>query len=397
MSAPPLRILRHAEVYAPRRLGRCDLVIGGGRILWIGPLAPRLPREWEVEERDLGGRRVIPGLIDCHVHVTGGGGEAGFATRVPPQPLTRFSAAGVTSVVGLLGTDDTVRSTAELLAVARGLNELGLNAWCWTGGYHVPPATLTGSVRGDIVHLDRVIGVGEIAISDHRSSQPTLDEILRLAADAHVAGMMANKAGVLHLHVGDGERGLDLVWSALESSELPPRVFHPTHVNRRKALFEEALRLAARGCVIDVTAFPVGEGEDAYSAEEALGKFLDAGVPEERITVSSDGGGCIPVFDDELRLAGMSVGQPAWLHGTLVRLLRQNWPLERVLPAFTSNVARHLRLAGKGTLAAGADADLVVLGPDDAIEAVMLGGDWHFAGGQPLRRGNFEEAGFRRS
>ena len=80
--------------------------------------------------------------------------------------------------------------------------------------------------------MDAIIGVGEVAISDHRSSQPTLDELLRLASEAHVGGLMSGKAGILHLHVGDGPRGLDLVREALDRSEIPARVFNPTHVNR---------------------------------------------------------------------------------------------------------------------------------------------------------------------
>ena len=52
-----------------------------------------------------------------------------------------------------------------------------------------------------------MIGIGELALSDHRSSQPTRDELLRIASDAHVAGMISGKAGIVHLHLGDGERG----------------------------------------------------------------------------------------------------------------------------------------------------------------------------------------------
>ena len=87
-----------------------------------------------------------------------------------------------------------------------GLREEGLSAWCYTGGYHVPATTLTGSVRSDIVNLEPVIGVGEVAISDHRSSQPSVEEILRLASEAHVAGLMTGKAGIVHFHLGDGRR-----------------------------------------------------------------------------------------------------------------------------------------------------------------------------------------------
>ena len=206
-----MELIRNIELYDPAPKGRAHLLVGGERILWIGTELPELPKSLGVVVRDLEGRRVIPGLVDCHVHLTGGGGEAGMHTRVPPLQISRITSGGVTTVIGLLGTDDTVRSPAELLATARGLNEVGLSAWCYTGGYHVPPVTLTGSVRGDIAHIDLMVGVGELAISDHRSSQPTLDELLRVAGDAHVGGLMTGKAGVVHLHVGSGERGLELV------------------------------------------------------------------------------------------------------------------------------------------------------------------------------------------
>ena len=227
-----LILLRDAELYDPAPRGRRHLLVAGDRIVWLGRDIPSLDRALKVEEVDCRGRRVIPGLIDGHVHLTGGGGEAGPHTRVPPLAISRLTAGGVTTAVGVLGTDDAVRTTAELVTVARGLTQEGLSAYCHTGGYHVPPMTATGNVRLDIVLLDVVLGVGELAISDHRSSQPTLDELLRIAGDAHVGGLMSGKAGIVHLHVGDGERGLELVRQALAGSELPPRVFNPTHVNR---------------------------------------------------------------------------------------------------------------------------------------------------------------------
>lgn len=357
----------------------------------MGSDPPRL--SIDVVERDLGGARLVPGLVDGHAHVNGGGGEAGAHTRVPPVPLSRFTSAGVTSVVGLLGTDDVTRTTGDLLAATRGLNAEGLSAWCYTGGYHFPPTTLTGSVRGDIVHVEQVIGVGELALSDHRSSQPTLDELLRVAADAHVGGLMTGKAGVCHLHMGDGARGLALVRAALDATELPARVFNPTHVNRKTALFDEACALAARGCTVDVTAFPIEEGEDAYTAEDALERYLAADLPRGRITVSSDGGGCLPRFDGDGRVTHMDVGRPAALAECLATLLARGHELERVLPAFTSNVAAHLRLPGKGRIAVGHDADLVTLAADGRPRDVMARGVWHVLDGAPVIRGTFEGPG----
>ena len=383
-------LIRNAEVYAPESLGRRDLLLGGGKVLWIGTDAPDLPAAFGAQVLDLGGRRLLPGLIDGHVHVTGGGGEAGFASRVPAPTLSRYTRGGVTTVVGLLGTDDVARGTRELVAHVNALREEGLSAWGYAGGYHLPPATLTGSVRADLVFIDCLIGVGELAISDHRSSQPTLGELLRIASEAHVAGLMTGKAGIVHLHLGDGSRGLDLVRRALDQSELPPRVFNPTHVNRRKALFEEAIALARRGCSIDITAFPVDEGEDAWSAADALVRYLDSGAPRDRVTVSSDAGGCLPCFDAQGRVCSMDVGHSGALVDTLRELLARGIALQDALPAFTSNVAGLLRLPGKGRIAVGADADLVALDASGAVTDVFAGGRPHLRDGAVLRRGTFE-------
>lgn len=189
-----LRLVRHAEVFAPDPLGRVDLLIAGRRIAAVGPDLPRLPAELPHEEVDLAGLVVTPGLLDAHVHLVGGGGEAGPATRVPPVQLTDLSTAGITTVVGVLGTDGTTRSVADLVARTLGLREEGLTAYCYTGSYELPAPTLTGTVRRDLTFVDPIIGVGELALSDHRSSQPTLDELLRVAADVHVGGMLCPRA-----------------------------------------------------------------------------------------------------------------------------------------------------------------------------------------------------------
>ena len=383
-------LIRNANVYAPEPLGRRDLLLGGGKVLWIGTDAPDLPAAFGAQTLDLGGRRLLPGLIDGHVHVTGGGGEAGFASRVPAPMLSRYTRSGVTTVVGLLGTDDLARGTRELVAQVNALRGEGLSAWGYAGGYHLPPATLTGSVRADLAFIDCLLGVGELAISDHRSSQPTLDELLRIASETHVAGLMTGKAGIVHLHLGDGARGLELVRRALEHSELPPRVFNPTHVNRRKALFEEAIDLARCGCSIDITAFPVDEGEDAWSAADALVRYLASGAPRGRVTISSDAGGCLPRFDEQGRVCSMDVGHSGALLQTLRELLDRGIALEDALPAFTSNVADLLRLSGKGRIAAGADADLVVLDATGAVTDVFAGGRPHLRDGAVVRRGTFE-------
>ena len=381
-------LLRNANLYSPEPQGNQHLLIGGSRILWIGDSDPDFTG-LRVDVVDLQGRAVIPGFVDGHVHVTGGGGETGYGSSVPAPDLSKYTAAGVTSVIGLLGTDDVVRTTAQLVAQIYALRESGLSAWGYCGGYHVPPVTLTGSVRGDIVLVEPLIGVGELAISDHRSSQPTLNELMRIAADAHVAGLMSGKAGVVHLHLGDGPRGLELVREALSTSEIPARVFQPTHVNRRKALFNESLELARHGCHIDVTAFPVEDGEDAWSARDAVLRYLDTGLPTERLSVSSDAGGCLPCFDAEGRACGMDVAHSGSMLETLRELLAANVPLETALPFVTSNPAALLRLPRKGQMTQGNDADLIVLDEQHRPWHVLARGEFHVRDGAVVRYGPF--------
>lgn len=384
-----LTLLTNADVFAPEPLGLRHVLVAGDQIVFMDKHCPELDDALNVDRVDLDGARLIPGFIDAHVHLTGGGGEAGFETSVPAPLLSDFTGAGVTTVVGLLGTDDLVRTTSSLISRIKALRAEGLSAFGYTGGYHIPPTTLTGTVRSDIVHIEELIGVGELAISDHRSSQPTLQEVLRLASEAHVAGLMTGKAGVVHFHVGDGPRGLELIRQALKVSELPPRVFYPTHVNRRTALFEEACDLARLGCSIDITAFPVEEEEDAYSAEEALLRYLNTDCPVEGVTISSDGGGCLPVFDEQGNPVGLDYARASSLSETLGSLIEQGSNLGEVLPAFTSNVARILRLSNKGAIAPGMDADLVVLGEDHLPEHVMARGLWHVKNKQHLIKGTF--------
>lgn len=385
-----LTLIKNARVFAPEPLGIRHLLVAGDRIVHIGSTLPELDDLLGVDRVDAEGARLIPGFIDPHAHVTGGGGEAGFETSVPAPFLTEYTRAGVTTVVGLLGTDDLVRTTSAMIARLKALRSEGLSAWGYTGGYHLPPATLTGSVRSDIVHVEELIGVGEIAISDHRSSQPTFQDIVRLASEAHVAGLMTGKAGVVHFHVGDGERGLSLIREALETTELPARVFYPTHVNRRKALFEEAVALTHRGCTIDITAFPVEEGEDAWSAEDALTRYLDAGADPSRVTISSDGGGCLPVFDETGAPIGLDYARADAIPAAFAELVHRGRALEDILPAFSTNASRLLRLAYKGRIAEGMDADLIILDDNHMPRHVMARGSWHVFDHQPTIKGTFE-------
>lgn len=384
-----LVLLKNANVYSPAPLGIKHVLVGGGEILQILDDIPAIAAEFDLTEIDCEGCALVPGFIDAHTHITGGGGEAGFATRVPPVPISQFTRAGVTTAVGLLGTDDTTRSTESLVAQVYALREEGLSAYCYTGGYHLPPTTLTGSIKSDIVFVEPIVAVGELAISDHRSSQPTLNELLKVASEAHVARLMTGKAGTVHLHLGDGERGLELVRQALSQSEIPPRTFNPTHVNRQKALFEEACDLAKLGCWVDVTAFETGDV--GYEPAEALERYLHSDCPQDKLTISSDGGGCLPCFDDHGHMTKMDFANASSMTQVLYDLLQEGVALEQCLPFFTANVANVMNFHKKGYIASGFDADLVILDNNQKVSHVMARGIWHVFEHSIIKKGTFEE------
>lgn len=364
-------------------------MVAGGKVVYIGDDEPTLGTSVGAELLDLDGAVVVPGFIDAHTHITGGGGEAGFATRVPPVPLSQFTRAGVTTAVGLLGTDDISRNTESLIAQVYALREEGLSAYCYTGGYHVPPTTLTGSVQSDIVFVEPVVGVGELAISDHRSSQPTLTELVKIAAQAHVARLMTGKAGILHLHLGDGERGLELVRQALATAEIPTRTYNPTHINRRRELFDEACDLAKQGCWVDVTAFETGPV--GYEPAEALLRYMQQDLPQDKLTISSDGGGCLPDFDEQGNMTKMGFASSIAMTEVFYQLVDEGIKLPQLLPFFTSNVAELMNFAHKGRVTVGGDADLLVLDESQRINHVMAQGQWHVLDKQIIKKGSFEK------
>jgi len=375
---PLLTLLRVERVFTPEPTEDTEILVAGNRIAALGR-GLGVPRDWPVRTVDARDLIAVPAFIDQHVHVTGGGGEGGFATRCPEITAAEITAMGIGTVVGVLGTDSVSRSPADLLAKVRGLREEGVAAYMYTGAYRVPPPTLTGDVQRDLAWIPEVIGLGEVAIADHRSSQPRQDELERLVSETRVGAMLAGKRGICHFHVGDGGRALAPLRRLLRETEIPAEQVIPTHVNRRRALLDEAAEYAKGfAASIDVTAFDCA-GEDGLTGFEAVRELLKLDVPPERITMSSDCNGSLPEFDAGGRYIGMRVARNTALVSDWQRLVREGvLPLEQALGLVSGNVARVLGLHHrKGRLAAGYDADLALL--DGELQPVQT-----FVGGRCL-------------
>jgi beta-aspartyl-dipeptidase (metallo-type) len=301
----------------------------------------------------------------------------------------------VTTVIGCLGTDGVTRHMASLLAKARALDAEGVTTYIFSGSYEVPPKTITGSVRSDLVLIDKVIGAGEIAISDHRSSQPTFEEISRLAAECRVGGMLGGKAGVLHLHLGDGPRRLELLFRLIRETEIPATQVIPTHVNRNRELLEDAVRWAQEGGSFDLTvgADPEGQGSEVGFAK-ALAFCLQKKVPITRITVSSDSNGSLPVFDRSGHLAGLTIASQKDFLRSFQGLLRSGAVSpEDAVRLFSINAASFYKLPGKGEVKPGRDADLIVLDENFELQDVFARGRRMMSEGKLLALSMFSRAG----
>ena len=193
-------LIRNAEVYAPERLGVQDVLMVNGRFAAVGKdLNVVMPG---LETIDAAGKLLTPGFFDQHIHVTGGGGEGGPVSRTPELVLSELVACGTTSLVGVSGTDFITRSIENLLAKIRALAAEGVSTWMYTSNYRFPPTTMSGEAAKDIFMVPECLGV-KIALGDHRSSFPTVDQVIQLLADIRLAGMISGKIGVLHVHSGN--------------------------------------------------------------------------------------------------------------------------------------------------------------------------------------------------
>jgi beta-aspartyl-dipeptidase (metallo-type) len=365
-------------------------MVAGGKVIAIADKITK-PANIETEIISCDGLRMIPGIIDCHAHIAGAGGEGGPATRTPEMHLSEIIRGGITTVIGCLGTDGITRTVESVLMKAKALRKEGISCWIYTGAYQVPTPTILGDVAKDIALIEEVIGVGEIAISDHRSSGPTVDQIINLAGHARVGGMLGGKAGIVNFHMGDAKNPFGILYEAVEKSELKLTQFLPTHINRNDYIFEDSKEYGKQG-YIDITSssypfFPEYETKPS----KAIAELVKAGVPLEHITMSSDGGGSLPSFDSEGRLEKLVTGDTRSILEEITAVSREEgMEFEKALCVSTSNPARILGLNTKGIIAEGMDADLVLLDPEDRVYHLTAMGCFMIKDAKSIKKGTFE-------
>ena len=371
-------LIKNAVLYDPACRGKKDVLIAFDRILGVEDSIA--PTGFDTEVIDASGMILVPGLIDQHVHVIGGGGEEGPKSRVPEIVFSDIVKAGVTTLVGVLGTDAVTRNVEALLAKTKALNEEGVTARCLTSAYNYPPVTLTVSVMRDIVFLSEMLGC-KLAVSDHRASHPSRDEIIRLVSEVRMAGLIGGKPGVLHIHIGIDPAGIEPLMDIVKTTDIPIFHFRPTHMGLH---IEQAVTFNEMGGYADFTAND-SLAPQLYEYRDRLNLSL--------VTISSDANGSAPKWDaSHEHVIGMGVGKMTSLLKTLRSLVREGFALEQALPFLTENVAKGLLMyPRKGTVRAGSDADLLLLREDLTPDTVIAKGQKLMQGGKVRVFGYYEE------
>lgn len=389
-----LTLIKGGEVYAPSYMGKKDVLLVGNKIGYIKDEIG-IPKDFvDIDIIDAKDKYVVPGFIDSHVHICGGGGEGSFKTRTPEIQLTDITLGGVTTVIGVLGTDGTTRTMSNLIAKARGLEEEGITTYVYTGSYQVPIRTITGSIQDDIILIDKIIGVGEVALSDHRSSQPTVEDIMKIAAEARVGGILSGKGGVVNIHMGDGDRQLDFIEEIVETTEIPVTQFLPTHMGRNTKLFTKSIEYAKKGGFVDFTTSSSNKDKKTIDTKpsRALKILLEEGVSPKNITFSSDGQGSLPKFDKEGNFIGLGVGKVISLYEEVRdAILDEGVSMDKALMTITSNPANILKLHSKGQIKEGMDGDIVLIDKNTLeIDTVVAMGRIMILEGEVIVKGTFE-------
>lgn len=387
-------LINGSDVFAPSPIGKKDILVLENRIARVDDHINATSLEaagFSVNRINGGNRIAVPGFIDQHVHFNGAGGEGGPVYRTPPLQLSSLLEAGITTAVGLLGTDGSARSLRELLMKARALEQEGITTAIYTGSYQIPGPVITSDVMSDLIIVDKVIGI-KIAYSDHRSSHVSIQKLQEIVSQARVGGILSGKAGIAMVHIGEGPSRLVPLLEVVENTDIPIEQFAPTHLNRSNQVLEESVEFGRRGGYVDISA---GVSKrygfsDAVDPAEAVSWLLDEGIPVEHITMSSDGNGVMTVQDPVTGGKNPLLAPVGAMLEEFGAMIKRGIAIEKAVRVVSTNVADHLLFTNKGRIAEGKDADLLLLDESLSIDTLIARGRICIEKGQLKKKGMFE-------
>ena len=370
------KLMKNGHIYAPEDLGIKDILLWEDRIIKIGENL-KLPEGYEGKEFDAAGKIVIPGIVDSHVHITGGGGEGGFTTRTSEITFEEIAEAGVTTLVGVLGTDGYARRVEDVLVKCMALREEGFDCYFLTGSYTFPITTMRGSVAEDIIFNEYCLGTGEVAHCDHRGSLMRYEEFTRLAADTRNGARLAGLKGVLNIHLGNYPEPADFFIRACEEDITFRPLIVPTHVTRKYDVFDSCLKFLEYGGQIDITAGSDGDAsQKSYGSVEGLEIIYKKYGTLDRVSMTSDGNGSAPIWDELGNMIGMGKGSSKVLLADLKKATKNGIiPFEETLRTMTTIPAAVYGLKNSaGKIVENGTANFAVLDENlDLVETILNG------------------------
>ncbi len=380
-------IFRSGEIHADHGVVDGHIVVSGGRIEAVTEGDP--PATTEGSVIDVRPHRVLPGLIDLHIHGAGGWSvEAGRADEI--VALARFlAAAGITafqpSTAALPpeGLEKVAVAVSEAMdeQQADGARILGLHA---EGPYLSPqkpgamnPDFFRDPVKDEIEHLGAVApgALRHLTIAPERAGAVELIQWLAARGDVIVSGGHTDasyeqaQAGIdagirLSNHTYNAMRSLHqrdpgaLAAFALDDRVTCELIADGRHVH--PAAMDFLVRAAGpeRICIVSDAVAPAGLPPGMY---DLFGIGRDARITEEGFCVFPDG-----------TLAGSAL---LLLHGIRTMVEEVGVPPEEAVRMASLRPATVAGVDGsKGSLSPGKDADLVAVSEEwEAVWTVVEG------------------------
>jgi len=376
------------------RVRPARVLIEGDRIAAVGAAA-HAPEGMRAV--DFPGATILPGLIDCHVHLVDEGLADATARDREPMALRalrtadharRTLEAGFTSVRDVGGRDHLefgVRTAARagliraprMTLAGKIVSQTTAGAQMWRGMYREAdgPWDAVKAVREQIAagaDVIKVMATGAVLAPGHErpgAAQLSLEE-LRAVVDA------AHRSGV---HVAAHAHGIDGIRNAVEAGV--DTIEHGTHLHEDRTV---AKAMARRGVFLVPTLKAL-----AYIADPP-----GPGVPEEIVAKARER----RADRDATFRAALDLGVPIAMgtdaatpfnrHGEnaeeLALMAGLGMTAEQAIAAASSVAARAIRSANTGSLAPGKYADLAIWDGDaladiavlrSAPRAVYLGGE----------------------
>jgi imidazolonepropionase-like amidohydrolase len=379
---------------------RADVLVRGATIAEVGPTGSIRVPEVPIVEIDASDATVIPGLIDCHLHVTYSGhigmqqlewpGSLELAAVSAGANATTALTHGYTSAldVGCRGRIGVATKQAIAKGTIRGpglrvsgqiISAVGGPLDLWPSSMKLDPAARLAALVSGVDEIRRTVreqgkdGVDNIkvqssgsAVQPKRAGRTSVfsdDELKAITGMAHDLGLSAAAHAEGPEAIADAiNAGFDTVQHAsfIDGATIDLLERHPdSRLVFTLGVYDDIVKTGPKIGYPPESSRRVEEMWDRMVAAVRLA--YDRGVP---FAVGSDAGGAVHPHGRYAR--------------DIVLLVRScGLPVEHAIRAATAHAARAAWIRNVGNIAPGADADLVVVSGDltRRIEALEDEGD----------------------